>query len=320
MSKPEILMPRPMNPLVMEKLAALFTLHKLWEQADPDAYINEIAPRIRGLAAGAGHFRIDAAIIDRLPNLEIISSFGVGYDHVDAAYASRKGIIVTNTPDVLNEEVADITLGLLLNTLRQLPQAERYLRAGKWLEKPFPLTSTLRDRKVGILGYGRIGKAIARRLDAFAVEVVYHGRTRQEGAPHAHYPTLVEMARYVDVLIVIIPGGAETNNLVDAQVLEALGPNGVLINVARGTVVDEKALIKALQDGTILSAGLDVFADEPNVPQELIDMEHVVLLPHVGSASVHTRNAMGQLVVDNISSWFAGKGPLTPVAETPWKG
>lgn len=320
MSKPDILMPRPMNPLVMEKLAELFALHKLWEQADQETYLAEVAPRIRGLAAGAGHFRIDAGIMDRLPNLEIISSFGVGYDHVDAKYAGGKGIVVTNTPDVLNEEVADITLGLLLNTLRQLPQAERYLRAGKWLEKPFPLTSTLRDRKVGILGYGRIGKAIARRLDAFGVEVVYHGRNRQEGAPHAHYPTLVGMAQYVDVLIVIIPGGAETNNLVDAGVLEALGSNGVLINVARGTVVDEKALIKALQDGTILSAGLDVFADEPHVPQELIDMEHVVLLPHVGSASVHTRNAMGQLVVDNISSWFAGKGPLTPVAETPWKG
>jgi lactate dehydrogenase-like 2-hydroxyacid dehydrogenase len=229
-------------------------------------------------------------------------------------------VIVTNTPDVLNEEVADTTIGLLLNTLRQLPRAERYLRAGKWLEKPFPLTSTLRDRKIGILGYGRIGKAIARRLDAFGVEVVYHGRSRQEGAPHAHYPTLVEMARYVDVLIVIIPGGAETNNLVDATVLEALGPNGVLINVARGTVVDEKALIKALQDQTILSAGLDVFAQEPQVPQELIDMDHIVLLPHVGSASVHTRNAMGQLVVDNLSSWFAGKGPISPVTETPWKG
>jgi lactate dehydrogenase-like 2-hydroxyacid dehydrogenase len=320
MSKPDILMLRPMMPLVLEQLTERFNLHRLWEQAEPDAYLDEVAPRIRGLAAGSGHQRIDASIIDRLPSLEIVSSFGVGYDHVDAAHAGSRGVIVTNTPDVLNEEVADTTIGLLLNTLRQLPRAERYLRAGKWLEKPFPLTSTLRDRKIGILGYGRIGKAIARRLDAFGVEVVYHGRSRQEGAPHAHYPTLVEMARYVDVLIVIIPGGAETNNLVDATVLEALGPNGVLINVARGTVVDEKALIKALQDQTILSAGLDVFADEPRVPQELIDMDHVVLLPHVGSASVHTRNAMGQLVVDNLSAWFAGKGPISPVTETPWTG
>ena len=320
MSRPEILMPRPMNPLVAEQLSESFILHRLYEQPDPEAHLDAIAPRIRGVATGAGTLRIDSGLIDRLPNLEIIASFGVGYDHVDAVHAGKKGVVVTNTPDVLNEEVADTALGLLLCTLRQLPQAERHLRAGKWLEKPFPLTATLRGRKVGILGYGRIGKAIARRLDAFDVEVVYHGRNRQEGVPHRHFETRLDMARYVDVLIVITPGGAETNNLVDAQVLEALGPDGVLINVARGTVVDEKALIEALRNGTILSAGLDVFAEEPQVPRELIDMEHVVLLPHVGSASVHTRNAMAQLVVDNAKSWFAGKGPLTPVAETPWKG
>ncbi len=322
MTKPEILMFRPMAPLIVDQLSERFTLHRLWEQADPDAYLAEVAPRVRGLAvsSASGFTRIGANVLDRLPNVEIMSSFGVGYDHVDAPHAAQKGVIVTNTPDVLTDEVADITIALVLNTLRQLPQAERYLRAGKWLEKPFPLTATLRGRKIGILGYGRIGKAVARRLDAFDVEVVYHGRRRQEDAKHAYYPNLVAMAREVDVLVVVTPGGPETNNLVDAKVLEALGPNGVLVNVARGSVVDEKALIKALQDKTILSAGLDVFADEPNVPQELIDMEHVVLLPHVGSASVHTRNAMAQLVVDNLVSWFAGKGPITPIDETPWTG
>jgi lactate dehydrogenase-like 2-hydroxyacid dehydrogenase len=258
--------------------------------------------------------------MDALPNLEIIANFGVGYDNVDAAEAARRGIVVTNTPDVLNEEVADTALGLLLATVRQLPQADRYLRAGKWLEKPFPLTSTLRERRAGILGLGRIGKAIAKRLEAFGISVAYHGRNRQPDVAYPYYPTLVGLAEAVDILVVITPGGAETKNMVNADVLRALGPNGILINVARGSVVDEPALIEALRSRTILSAGLDVFAQEPKVPQELIDMDHVVLLPHVGSGSVHTRDAMGKLVADNLLSWFAGRGPLTPVTETPWRG
>ena len=228
-------------------------------------------------------------------------------------------MVVTNTPDVLNEEVADTALGLLLCTVRQLPQAERYLRAGNWPKHgDYQLTPSLRDRTVGIVGMGRIGKAIARRLDAMQVPVVYHTR-RPTDVPYRHYPNLVDMARDADVLIVITPGGAATKNLVNAAVLKALGPNGILINVARGSVVDEAALIKALQDKTILSAGLDVFVDEPNVPAELMAMENVVLLPHVGSASEPTRRAMDTLVADNIIAWFAGKGPITPVPETPVK-
>jgi lactate dehydrogenase-like 2-hydroxyacid dehydrogenase len=199
--------------------------------------------------------------------------------------------------------------------VRQLPQAERYLRAGKWLEKPFPLTTTLRNRTIGMVGMGRIGQAIAQRLDAFKLAVVYHSRRPAAGVGYRHYPDLIAMARDVDVLIVIVPGGPATTNLINREVLEALGPNG---NMARGSVVDEPALIQALRTKKILSAGLDVFADEPRVPQELIGMDHVVLLPHVGSASVETRRAMGQLVVDNLKSWAAGKGPLTPVPETPW--
>jgi lactate dehydrogenase-like 2-hydroxyacid dehydrogenase len=218
----------------------------------------------------------------------------------------------------MTEEVADLALGLLIATVRQLPQADRYLRARRWPDAEFPFTTTLRERTVGIVGLGRIGKAIAKRLEGFGLGIVYHGRSEQPDVPYRHYPNLVEMARAVDVLMVVIPGGDETKHLVDAEVLKALGPNGILINVARGTVVDERALIAALRDKTILTAGLDVFDDEPNVPPELIAMDHVVLLPHVGSASVHTRNAMGQLVVDNLVSWFEGKGPLTPVAETPW--
>jgi lactate dehydrogenase-like 2-hydroxyacid dehydrogenase len=228
--------------------------------------------------------------------------------------------VVTNTPDVLTDEVADLAIGLLLATVRELPQSDRYVRAGKWLEKPYPLTATLRGRTVGILGLGRIGKAIATRLEAFGIAVAYHGRSRQADVTYRYYPTLVEMAREVDVLMCVAPGGGETKHLVNAEVLAALGPNGILVNVGRGSVVDEQALIEALRSKTILSAGLDVFEDEPNVPPELITMEHIVLLPHVGSASVHTRNQMGQLVVDNLIAWFSGKGPLTPVAETPWTG
>jgi lactate dehydrogenase-like 2-hydroxyacid dehydrogenase len=204
--------------------------------------------------------------------------------------------------------------------VRHLPQAERYLRAGKWpTHGDYQLTPSLRDRTAGIIGMGRIGKAIARRLEAMHVPVVYHTRRPASDVAYKHYPNLVEMARDVDLIIVITPGGAATKNLVNAEVLDALGPNGILINVARGTVVDEAALIKALRDKKILSAGLDVFAQEPKVPQELIDMENVVLLPHVGSASVATRRAMDTLVADNIISWFSGKGPLTPVPETPVK-
>ena len=315
----DVLMLSPMMPLVLEGIAREFNLLKAWEAPDREAFIREHAPRIRGMAPGS-HYRVDGALMDKLPKLEIIANFGVGYDTIDAAEAGRRGIIVTNTPDVLTEELADLAIGLLLATIRQLPQVDRYLRAGKWLEKPYPLTATLRDRKVGILGLGRIGKAVAKRLEAFGLEIGYHGRSAQKDVPYRFYPSLVEMAKDADVLMCVAPGGTETKGMVNAEVMRALGPDGVLINVGRGSVVDERALIEALRNKEILTAGLDVFEDEPRVPKELIEIEHAVLLPHVGSASVHTRNAMGQLVVDNLSSWFAGRGPLTPVAETPWTG
>ena len=257
----------------------------------------------------------------RLPNLDIIASFGVGYDHIDAhAAAARRGIVVTNTPDVLTEEVADTAIGLLLCTVRELPQAERYLRAGKWRERAYPLSrATLRNRTVGMVGMGRIGMAIARRLEAFGTPIAYHTRQQRPDLPYRHYPNLIDMARAVDVLMIIVPGGAATRNMIGAPVLEALGPEGILINVARGSVVDEDALIAALEQKKILAAGLDVFAREPEVPAALIAMDNVVLLPHVGSASVFTREMMDQLVVDNILAWAARKPPLTPVPETPWR-
>lgn len=317
MTKPELLIATPMMPMIEEQLDKHFAVERLYKAADKEKLLSDFGPKVRALAATPGA-KIDAALMGRLPKLEIVGSFGVGYDSVDAKWAGEHGIVVTNTPDVLNEEVADTALGLLLATIRQLPQADRYLRAGKWKEKPFPLTVTLQDRTAGIVGMGRIGKAIAKRLEAFSIPIVYHSRNKADGVSYKHYPDLKQMAKDVDLLIVITPGGAATKHMINKDVLEALGPNGIVINVARGSVIDEQALIEALRDKKILSAGLDVFENEPSVPQALIDMDHVVLLPHVGSASVHCRNLMGQLVVDNLVAWASGKPPLTPVTETPW--
>lgn len=319
MTPPLVLMPNRMAPLVVEGLDRTTDLVKLWEAEDSDAALARAAPHVGALAVG-GHVVADSAFLERFPNLQIVSNFGVGYDSIDAAWAGRNGIIVTNTPGVLDEEVADTALALVLATVRQLPAAERHLRAGKWIDGAFPLSHTLRGRTMGIVGLGRIGKAVAKRAEAFGLAVIYHGRNPQPGVPYLYYPTMVGLAEACDILVVITPGGPETRNLVGEAVLKALGPNGILINVARGTVVDEAALIVALHDKIILGAGLDVFAEEPKVPQALLDLDHVVLLPHVGSASHHTRDAMGQLVVDNILSWMAGRPPLTPVAETPWHG
>jgi lactate dehydrogenase-like 2-hydroxyacid dehydrogenase len=315
-NKSDLIMVGPKKQLFIDRLSPAFNVHVFDDVKDRDALLVDMADRVRALAVTYSSEKVSADFMQRLPKLEIVSSFGVGYDHVDAKWAGSHGIVVTNTPDVLNEEVADTALGLLLCTVREFPQAERYLRAGKWEQKSYPLSgATLRDRTAGIVGMGRIGKAIARRLDAFGVPVVYHSRRPVADVPYRHYPDLVAMAKDVDTLIVIVPGGAETRNMINAAVLDALGPNGILINVARGSVVDEPALIKALQGKKIRAAGLDVFVHEPKVPKELMEMDNVVLLPHLGSASVYTRNQMDLLVVDNLLSWAAGKGPLTPVPE-----
>ncbi len=318
--KPDVLLVGPPKPLIVNGLAGAFNVHPLANAADREKLLQNIGPRVRAIACSVVSENVTRQIMERCPNLEIVSTFGVGYSHVDVGWAGAHNVTVTNTPDVLTEEVADTALGLLLCTVRELPQAERHLRAGKWPAGDYRLSvATLRDRTVGMVGMGAIGQAIARRLDAFKVPVVYHSRNPMKGLPYRHYPKLVDMARDVDILLVIVPGGPATKNMINAEILEALGPKGILINMARGTVVDEPALIKALRDGTILSAGLDVFLNEPHVPAELIAMENVVLFPHLGSASVATRDRMDQLVVDNLLAWVSGKPPLTPVPEAPWK-
>ena len=319
--KIDLLVYGPHKPIVDNGFSDQFVLHKFETRGDLDRLTPAVAEKVRGMAVTYNTVRGDKATLAQFPKLEIVASFGVGYDHVDAAYAAEHNIMVTNTPDVLTEEVADIALGLLISTLREFVKADRYLRSGLWTTQQFPLSvGSLRDRKVGMVGMGRIGQAIGRRLDACRVPVVYHSRNPAEGVSYKHYPDLIEMAKAVDTLVLILPGGASTANMINADVMKALGPRGVIINVARGSVVDEQALIAALKSGTILAAGLDVFANEPTVPDELKAMQNVVLLPHIGSASVVTRNAMDQLVVDNLKAWFAGKPPLTPVAETPAKG
>jgi hypothetical protein len=317
--KIEVLLVGPPKPTIVNGLAA-FTLHRLGEAKDRDALLKEIGGRVRAIASSVTSEPIKGELMGKLPRLEIVSTFGVGYDHIDVQWAASHNVSVTNTPQVLTEEVADTALGLLLSTVREFPQAERYLRAGKWPERAYPLSkATLRNRTVGMVGMGAIGQAIARRLDAMKVPVVYHSRRPAAGVSYRHYPSLLDMARDVTVLLVITPGGPETRNLINAEVLKALGPDGILINMARGSVVDEEALIQALKDKTILSVGLDVYLREPEVPAELIAMNNIVLFPHLGSASVHTRTQMDQLVVDNLLAWAAGKPPLTPVPETPWR-
>jgi lactate dehydrogenase-like 2-hydroxyacid dehydrogenase len=318
-AKPEIVLIGPPKPVVTKGLDAIGTVYKATEAKDQDAFIAAHS-HVRAIACSDTACKIPGALMARFSKLEIVASFGVGYDHMDVKWATAHDVVLTNTPNVLTEEVADTALGLLLCTVREFPQAERYLRAGKWRERNYPLTkATLRNRTVGMVGMGSIGQAIARRLNAFGVPVVYHTRKPRRDVSYLHCPSLIEMARAVDILLVIVPGGPGTQNLINAEVLDALGPDGILINMARGSVVDEPALIKALQDKRIMAAGLDVFAKEPDVPQELLGMENVVLFPHLGSASVYTREKMDQLVVDNIAAWAAGKPPLTPVAETPWR-
>jgi len=301
-----------------ERIESRAILHRLWREPDGEAALARIAPNIRAIAGTWHAPKIDASLMSKLPRLEIVSSFGVGYDHVDAAWAAAHGVVVTHTPGVLDAETADTAMALTIMAVRRYPAAERHLRAGLWPSGPFPLSASLRGRTMGILGLGRIGKEIAQRARAFGVDVVYHGRKPQDDAPYLYYPSLLSMAKACDILVISAPGGATTRKIVDREVLEALGPNGVLVNIARGSLVDEAALIEALASGTILAAGLDVFENEPQVPEALLKLDNAVLLPHVGSASGPTRLAMANLVVDNLFSWMDGKGPLTPVPETPW--
>jgi lactate dehydrogenase-like 2-hydroxyacid dehydrogenase len=311
----DILMPRPMLPIVQEQLDASFTVHRLYDAEDPEAQLAEIGDRIRGVAVNGG--KVDNAFLSKIPNAEIVASFGVGYDHINIDDCLAAKVTVTHTPDVLTEEVADTALGLMLMTVREFGLAEQWLRQGNWEAKgPYPLTqATLQGRTLGIFGLGRIGKAIAKRAEAFGMTIHYHGRRKQDGVAYPYHATLKDLAAACDTLMVVAPGGAATHHAVNEEVLEALGPNGIVINIGRGPVIDETALIKALESGTIYGAGLDVFEHEPKVPEKLLALPRVTVLPHVGSASQATRNAMGQLVVDNLKSWFDTGKAISPVPE-----
>lgn len=303
-----------MGPFYAPKLAELeqrFAAHKLWLEKDRDAYIASVADRITA-AATSGARGMDAATMDRLPKLKLISHFGVGVDSVDTEAARRRGIAVTNTPDVLTEDVADLTVALLLATVRRIPQGDRYVREGKWAQAAFPLTDTMQGRTLGIVGMGRIGRAIARRAEAFNLKIAYQGPRRKADVPWPHFADPVALARESDFLAIACPGGEATRGLVNRAVIEALGPRGVLVNISRGSVVDEPALLAALKDGRLGAAGLDVFHNEPRIDEAFLALDNVVLQPHVGSATHPTRAAMGQLVIDNLEAFFAGRPLQTP--------
>lgn len=317
----EILAVMAMSPLLEPQLRARFTvhdrLHDPLHERDPAAFA-AAAPRIRGIAA-SGESKVGADLMDRLPALEVISVMGVGYDGIDVEAAKARGVVVTHTPDVLNDDVADLALALMLATARQIPAADRYVRGGQWLNGPMPLARKLSGARLGLVGIGRIGQAIAHRAEAFGMRVAYTARSARAGLGWRYLPSARELAAESDFLVVITPGGAATRHLIDAAVLAALGGSsparGILINVARGSVVDEAALVDALQRGVIAGAGLDVFADEPRVPQALIDLPQVVLTPHVGSATAATRQAMADLARANLAAHVEGQPCPTPVPE-----
>ncbi|MEW5862413.1 MAG: 2-hydroxyacid dehydrogenase [Pseudomonadota bacterium] len=311
--KPEIIITGPIYPKTQEILEREFVCHRLYEAPDRAQFLKALAPRVRGLAT-FGPWGADRALMDALPKLEIISNFGVGVDAIDVAAAKKRGIIVTNTPDVLNDCVADTAIALVLNTLRRFPQAENYMRSGYWASRgAYPLTTAVWGKTMGILGLGRIGEAIARRATALGMKIRYHNRSRKN-VDYPYDPDPVTLAKNSDVLMVATPGGPQTSRLVNAQVLDALGPTGYLVNISRGSVVDEPVLLAYLKAGRIAGAGLDVFDNEPNVNPEWFALENAVILPHVGSATVETRTAMGMLQIENLRLHFAGKPVKTPVA------
>jgi hydroxypyruvate reductase len=311
--QPDILITAPLPPFLYEPLKSDYRCHDYYQSSHKPGLLAAEGARIRGLVQGGGTMT-STELLDQLPKLEIISVFGVGYDGVPVAYCKQRSLKVTNTPDVLTEDVADVALGLILMTGRGFVRLNRFVQAGEWEKRAPELATKLGGRKVGILGLGRIGKAIAQRVAAMGMKVAYTGR-KPQAVPYEYVPDLRTLAAAVDFLVVACPGGPATRNIVDAGVLAALGKKGTLINIARGSIVDEPALVTALQAGTIKGAGLDVFADEPHIPAELLAMDKVVLLPHVGSATRETRQAMGDLCKANLDAYFAGKGVLTLIPE-----
>ncbi|WP_032900520.1 2-hydroxyacid dehydrogenase [Mesorhizobium ciceri] len=296
----------------MGDLEAKYRVHKLWQADDKDALISSHSDAIRAIAT-RGELGAGAALMAKLPKLEIVSCYGMGTDAIDLAYARENRIRVTNTPDVLTEDVADIGIGLLLAVARQIPQADAYVRDGSWRKANMPLVTRVYGKRLGIVGMGRIGKAVARRASAFDCEIAYFGTRKHDDLPYDFVGDLVELARRSEFLIVTLAGGDGTRNIVNAEVLAALGPDGILVNIARGSTVDETALLVALESGAIKGAGLDVFWDEPTINERFTTLANVVLQPHHGSGTVETRKAMGQLVRDNLAAHFSGQPLLTPV-------
>jgi lactate dehydrogenase-like 2-hydroxyacid dehydrogenase len=305
--KPDILLVEGMMPELEARLDAAYTVHRLAKEDDRDGFIAEVAPVVRGIVTGGGTGASNA-IVDALPRLEIIAINGVGTDAVDLVHAKEKSIRVTTTPDVLTEDVADLAMALMLAASRQLVKGDRFVRDGRWARKEgIPLARKVSGKQLGILGMGRIGRAIAKRAEGFGMQIAYTDVKPFEDLPYRYLPDLLDLARIVEILIIAASGGTQSCGIVNRAVMDALGKDGLLVNVARGTVVDEEALVAALKDGTLGGAGLDVFANEPNVPAELIAMDNVVLQPHRASATVETRIAMGELVLTNLAAHFAGQ-------------
>jgi lactate dehydrogenase-like 2-hydroxyacid dehydrogenase len=295
-------------PEVQAQLDAEFHCRSLDDiERDP-----ALAAQVRGIVTRSNQL-VPPAVVERLPKLEIIATVGVGYDGIPLDLAAQRGIVVANTPDVLNAAVAELCVGSLLALLRRLPHADRYVREGRWRDAAFPLSTSLAGKNVGIVGMGRIGKEIARRLEQFGVLLAYHGRTDQ-GLSWRYEPDLLSLARDSDILIMVAPGGRDTARMVDARVLAALGPKGYLVNVSRGSLVDEEALLEALENGQLAGAALDVFDEEPHVDARFFEFENVLLTPHIGSATQETRAAMAQLMLDNLRAYFRSGRALTPVA------
>jgi hydroxypyruvate reductase len=314
LSRPHILVVSKPPPAFLEPLKAAFVVHERLHETDPQAFL-QVAPLIRGVAGG-GESAVTATLMAQLPALELVSIMGVGYDGVDVAAAKKRGIVVTHTPGVLNDEVADLAVGLMLSVARRIPQADQYVRTGRWgTEGAMPLARKMSGARLGIVGLGRIGQAIADRAAAFGMSIAYTARSAKAGLPYAFYPDARALAAKVDFLVVITPGGAGTRHMINADVLQALGPQGYLINVARGSVVDEAALVEALQKGLIAGAGLDVFEQEPHPLEALFKLDNVVLTPHMASATHQTRQAMADLAVANLQAHFSGQPALTPVPE-----
>ena len=309
--KPEIVVMGPIYAPTLAQLDTTCTVHRFWEAPDKKAFLAGLTGHV-DTAVTSGGRGMTAEEMRALPGLKLIACFGVGVDAIDVGSATALGIKVTNTPDVLTEDVADLALALLLATVRQVAAGDRFVRDGRWLKGAMPLTQSLQEKTLGIVGMGRIGHAIAKRAQAFGMQIAYQG-PRQKPEPYPYFADPVELARHCDFLVAACPGGEATRGLVSAAVIEALGPEGVFVNIARGSVMDEPALVDALVKGRLGGAGLDVFADEPRVPEALLKLDNVVLQPHVGSATFPTRQAMGQMVIDNVAAWFAQKPLVTPV-------